>query len=75
MELKNIKKTDNKEIFKRVSGAGRPTQNESGEKRDKKILSTFTETELEQILEFMETKNEKNKSSFIRDIVLEYIKK
>lgn len=74
MDLKNIKRTDNKEIFKRVSSAGRPTQDENGEKRSKKILSTFTETELEEILEFMGKIGKDNKSSFIRETILNYIR-
>ena len=76
MKLDNIKKINKKtEVFSRGGNVGRPTENENGEKRDKKILSTFTATELKEILDFMNKQNEKNKSSFIRETILNYIRK
>jgi len=76
MKLDNIRKINKKtEVFSRGGNVGRPTENENGEKRNKKILSTFTATELEEILDFMNKQNEKNKSSFIRETILNYIRK
>ena len=56
------------------SKAGRPIESPTGEKRTKNINATFTQSEFDEILEFMNKKGLENKSSFVRKIVLNYVK-
>ena len=70
----DINKTKSENKIFGGSKAGRPPQSPTGEKRNKNINTTFTQSEINEIENYMNNHNLENKSSFIRKIVLDYVR-
>lgn len=56
------------------SGAGRPVQSPTGEKKSKNINIPFTPSEIEEVEAFMQREGYEVKTSFCRSIILKHIR-